>query len=295
MFYFDMKIPSVVLFLTFLVHAPFGFAQSTQSPTDPIWTNGTKSARVAVLDVDIKTDALDKIVGESVASVLASELALLSKNRYTVISRNEIKSMVSQQIMAQSLGCVDAKCMTDLAEMASADFVVSSSIGKVEAEWVFTLELIESKSGNVLRRQAATYLGSPDGLIELCRPYVTRLVEGTQASEYKGSVQVLSSAPDAVVHVNEKEIGSTPIDIYAGLPVGRHRVEIKKPGYLLYKQDVVIHHNETTLLQAELIDEDSIKPWYSKWWVWTSAAAVVTGSVLIALQAMPDRETTVGP
>ena len=295
MFFFDIRLPSVALFLTCLLYAATGLAQSAQSTSDPIWTDQAKSPRLAVLDVDIKTDALNKIVGESVASVLVSELALLSNGRYTVISRNEIKSMVSQQIMAQSLGCVDAKCMTDLAEMASADFIVSSSIGKVDTEWVFTLELIESKSGNVLRRQAATYLGSPDGLIELCRPYVTRLVEGTQASEYKGSVQVLSSAPDAVVHVNDKQIGSTPIDIYAGLPVGRHRVEIKKPGYLLYKQDVVIHRNETTLLQAELIDEDSIKPWYSKWWVWTSAAAVVTGSVLIALEAMPDRETTVGP
>ena len=295
MFYSLIRSSGFALSLMLWLSPSFLFAQAPLKNSDPLWTDRAKTARIAVLDVSIKTDALDKVVGESVSSVLASELAVRSKNRYTVISRNEIKSMLGQQVLAQSLGCVDSECMTNLAEMAAADFVLSSSIGKVESEWVFTLELIETSSGNVLRRQAATYLGSPDGLIELCRPYVARLIEGTQAADFKGSVQVLSNAPDAVVHVNEKEIGSTPVDIYAGLPVGRHRVEIKKPGYLLYKQDVIIHHNETTLLQAELIDEDSIKPWYSKWWVWTSAAAVVTGSVLIALQAMPDTETTVGP
>jgi hypothetical protein len=249
---------------------------------------------MAVMDVEIKTEELNSIVGESVSSVLASELSVLSRGRYTVISRNEIKSLLGQQVLAQSLGCVDAQCMTNLGEIASAELIVSSSIGKVDEEWVFTLELIDASLGTVLRRQAATFLGSPDGLIELCRPYVTRLIEGTQAAEYKGSVQVLANQTDAVVHVNNKEVGTTPIDLYAGLPVGRHRVEIKKPGYVLYKQDVVVHRNETTLLQAELIDEDSIKPWYRKWWVWTSAAAIVAGSVVIAVQAMPGEETTVG-
>jgi hypothetical protein len=295
MFCSFIKSSGTVLFFLLLIAQSSALAQTPLENSDPFWADRATTARIAVLDVDIKTDALDAIVGESVSAVITSELAAISRNRYTVISRNEIKSMVGQQMLAQSLGCVDEECMTNLGEMAKADLIISSSIGKVDEEWVFTLELMETTSGTVLRRQAATYLGSPDGLIELCRPYVARLIEGTQAADYKGSVQVLSNSADAIVHVNQKEIGSTPVDIYAGLPVGRHRVEIKKPGYLLYKQDVVIHRNETTLLQAELIDEDSIKPWYSKWWVWTSAAAVVTGSVLIALQAMPDSETTAGP
>ena len=294
MFYSLINFLGRFFFISLLLFQSTALAQNATNPKDALWSQRSPEARLAVLDVAIKTEELDAIVGESVSSVLASELAVLSRGRYTVISRNEIKSLLGQQVLAQSLGCVDAQCMTNLGEVASAELIVSSSIGKVDEEWVFTLELIDASLGTVLRRQAASFLGSPDGLIELCRPYVARLIEGTQAAEYKGSVQVLASQKDAVVHVDNKEVGATPIDIYAGLPVGRHRVEIKKPGYVLYKQDVVVHRNETTLLQAELIDEDSIKPWYRKWWVWTSAAAVVAGSVLIAVKAMPDEETTVG-
>lgn len=291
---FNQRItPTIQLLFLYLIVFPVQAIANTPA-NDVLWEQRSANARMAVMDVEIKTEELDTIVGESVASVLASELSALSRGRYTVISRNEIKSLLGQQVLAQSLGCVDAQCMTNLGEIASAELIVSSSIGKVDEEWVFTLELIDASLGTVLRRQAATFLGSPDGLIELCRPYVARLIEGTQAAEYKGSVQVLANQTDALVHVNNKEVGVTPIDLYAGLPVGRHRVEIKKPGYLLYKQDVVVHRNETTLLQAELIDEDSIKPWYRKWWVWTSAAAVVAGSVVIAVQAMPGEETTVG-
>ena len=72
-------------------------------------------------------------------------------------------------------------------------------------------------------------------------------------------------------------------------------MQVKKPGFLLYDQDVVINHRETTLLQVELVDEDSLKPWYKKWWVWTGAAALVGGAVTTAiLLQSTDTTVTVG-
>jgi hypothetical protein len=55
---------------------------------------------------------------------------------------------------------------------------------------------------------------------------------------------------------------------------------------------VVVHRNETTLLQAELVDEDRLKPWYQKWWVWTGAAALVAGSIAAAAM-LENSETTI--
>ena len=52
--------------------------------------------------------------------------------------------------------------------------------------------------------------------------------------------------------------------------------------------------NETTLLQAELLDEDSLTPWYQKWWVWTAASAVVAGTVATAV-LLSESTTTVRP
>ena len=49
-----------------------------------------------------------------------------------------------------------------------------------------------------------------------------------------------------------------------------------------YEADLVVNRNETTLLQISLVDESSLKPWYYKWWVWTSAGALLVGGVTLA-------------
>ena len=123
---------------------------------------------------------------------------------------------------------------------------------------------------------------------------VVRLIEGSAASAYQGGLQILANEEGATVHIDDKDAGLTPIQLYPDLAIGRHRVSITKDGFVGFSQDVVVHRNETTLLQAELVDEDSLKPWYQKWWVWTAASAVVAGTVATAVM-LSESETTVSP
>ena len=261
----------------------------------PVWGQRSEPARLAVTNVNVQAEELDELVGESVSAVLAAELASISRGRYRVISRNDLKSIIGQQVEAQQMGCVDENCLVDIAKLASADFMVTSNIGKIGDEWVFTLELVDVARGQVIRRQATTWVGAPRGLVELCRPYVSRLVEGSKASDFKGAVQILANEEGAVVHLDEKAIGETPVELFPDLAIGRHRVQIKKDGFLLYKNDVVVFKNETTLLQAELVDESSLKPWYMKWWVWAGAAALVGGAVGTAVILAPEGTTDISP
>jgi len=46
-------------------------------------------------------------------------------------------------------------------------------------------------------------------------------------------------------------------------------------------------------LAIRLIDEDSIKPWYAKWWFWTGTAAVVGGAITAAVMLRDKPSTTV--
>ena len=247
-----------------------------------IWHKVGGDVLVGLMNVTVTGEALDPMLAESLSAVIAAELATVSRNRYRVISRNELQNMLIQKVEAQQLGCVEAACLSDLGKLAAADFIITSSVGQVGEEWVFTIELIDVRIGNVLRRQAVTWQGTPAGLVEVCRPMVVRLIEGTAAADYKGGLQILSNEAGASVHIGEVEAGSTPIDLYPNLAIGRHRVNIKKDGFIHFTRDVVVHRNETTLLQAELVDEDSLKPWYQKWWVWTGAAALIGGSIAAA-------------
>lgn len=247
-----------------------------------IWHKVGGDVLLGLMDVQVTAANLDPMVAESLSAVLAAELATASRNRYQVISRNELHRILVQQVEAQQLGCVEPSCLADLGKLAAADFIVTGTIGEMGEEWVFSLELIDVRVSQVLRRQALTWQGSAAGLIEVCRPMVLRLIDGSAAAQYRGGLQILSNEAGAVVHVDDEAIGETPIELYPNLPIGRHRIKINKPGYLHYTTDVVVHRNETTLLQAQLVDEGSLQPWYRKWWVWTGAAALVAGSVTAA-------------
>ena len=259
-----------------------------------IWHKVGGDVLLGLMEVVVTGETLDPMFAQSLSAVLAAELATLSRNRYRVISRNELQNMLVQKVEAQQLGCVEPSCLADIGRLAAADFMVTSSVGKVGEEWVLAIELIDVGAGHVLRRQTVTWKGEPAGLVEVCRPLVVRLIEGSAAAAYNGGLQILANEEGAIVHINDKEAGVTPIDLYPDLAIGRHRVSITKDGFLGFTQDVVVHRNETTLLQAELVDEDSLKPWYQKWWVWTAASAVVAGTVATAVM-LSESETTVSP
>lgn len=259
---------------------------------EPAWIDSANKFKLAVMDVEVTAPELDPLIGESMSSVLAAELAARSRGRFDVISRGDMRMMVGQVVEAQQLGCTDPSCLMDLGKLSSAEKMVTARIAQIGEDLVFTLELVDLVNGIVIARQAASWKGNPRGLVELCRPYLARLIEGSGADQYMGQLQVLANQEEAVVHLDNIEVGSTPIELYPNIAIGRHRVQVKKPGFLLYDQDVVINHRETTLLQVELVDEDSLKPWYKKWWVWTGAAALVGGSVATAI-LLQNHETSV--
>ena len=259
---------------------------------EPAWIESADKFKLAVMDVEVTAPELDPLIGESMSSVLAAELAARSRGRFDVISRGDMRMMVGQVVEAQQLGCTDPSCLMDLGKLSSAEKMVTARIAQIGEDLVFTLELVDLVNGIVIARQAASWKGDPRGLVELCRPYLARLIEGSGADQYMGQLQVLANQDEAVVHLDNVEVGSTPIELYPNVAIGRHRVQVKKPGFLLYDQDVVINHRETTLLQVELVDEDSLKPWYKKWWVWTGAAALVGGSVATAI-LLQNNETSV--
>ncbi len=247
--------------------------------------------RLAVMDVVLGDTEIDKVIGESLSSVLAAEIKLRSGNSFTVMTRNELKSVLQQQAQAQMMGCNEADCAADIGKMASAQQIVTASIGKIGEGWLFTIQRVDTKSGQVLNRQSVNWRSEPSGLVELCRPYVARLFDGSKAETYKGTLEVLTPEEGAEVHLNDALIGETPLKIVPDLSIGAHHISITKSGFLPYRMDVVVNRNERTLLQAVLIDESSLQPWYKKWWVWTGAAAIIGGTAT-TIMLLRDNRTT---
>ena len=265
--------------------------KSTVSTKKKIQTKEVKKLRLAILDLNINTKKLDPVIGKSLSSVLAMELLLKGNDLYEVISRNDIRNILKNQTYAQFLGCKGSKCAIDIGQIVNADHIVTSSISNLGDKWIFNLQLIDVKKGIVISRQSVSWNGLKDDLIDLCRPYATKLINRSDADNYTGSVEILTNETNATIHMNDVLIGKSPVKIVSKLPIGKHKVQIFKHGYLPYKSDFIVNHNETSLLQVQLVDESTLKPWYHKWWVWTGAS-VILGTGLATAYLMRDEPTT---
>jgi len=243
---------------------------------DRYWLD--RDRKVAVRDVTLTNANLPPLLAESLSSVIAAELQYRSRGRFQVISRGDLRNIIAQQTEAQMMGCASDSCMMDLAELANADNILTSSVERLGESTILTIELFDTELQRVMRRQAVAWRGDDAGLVDLARSYLTWIVEGSRAADMRGSLQVVSDQDGAKALINGKEMGKTPINLLPDLPIGLHELRLDKNGYLPHDQPFVIQANETTLIQLSLIDESSLTPWYRSWWTWSGAALLVGGA-----------------
>ena len=248
------------------------------------WTTG------CVIPIGLSDDAVSQYAMSSLAthpfrsssatpfSVIASELQARSQGRFEVMSKGDLRRLISRQEEALMMGCNDSSCLMDLASFAEADNLITASVNKLGERSILTIELLDAKLQTVLRRQAIAWRGDPSGLVELARACLAWIIEGPEASKLRGNLQVVADQDEAAVYINGKSQGETPMDLFPDLTIGLHEVRINKDGFVAFDAPVVVNPGETTLLQATLIDESTLRPWYMSWWVWSGATVLVGGA-----------------
>ena len=122
---------------------------------DTYWTE--RRRRVAVRDVELGDPSLPKLLGDSLSSVIASELQARSQGRFEVMSKGDLRRLISRQEEALMMGCNDSSCLMDLASLAEADNLITASVNKLGERSILTIELLDAKLQTVLRRQAIAW------------------------------------------------------------------------------------------------------------------------------------------
>lgn len=247
---------------------------------------------VAILDLRASEATAD--VAGALNMIVTAEVA--AARGFRAISRNDLRTMLAHQSEVQMMGCTDVSCMADIAKLAAADFLVSGGIEQLEDSYVFSLELVDPKIPRVIERQTATWRDDPNRMVELARPYVARLLAGPKAQEHVGSLEIITLDKASIV-LDGNAVGAAPLEhTVQNLPTGVHTLEVVMDGYLPARHDVVVVNNETTLARIDLVDAESLKPWYSKWWVWGSVGgglALIGGGVaIVAAAALAEQPTT---
>lgn len=286
--------PAVATIASPTVPAPTPAPAVPVAPVTQVATTAGPRKTIAVLD--LRAGEATAAAARALTVVVTAEVA--ATPGYAAVSRNDLRSLLAHQSDGQMLGCEQLSCMADIAKLAAADLIVAGSIEQVESAHVFSLELIDPVEPRVLERQTATWRDQPERMVELARPYVDRLLAGTQAQTYQGDLEVI--APEgATLTLDGKVVGTAPLATkVTGLSTGVHSLRADKEGYLPFVGDLAVVRNETTLVRVDLVDADSARPWYARWWVWGSVGgglAVIGGAAaavtVFAVLSQPDPTT----
>ncbi|AKV02889.1 TonB-dependent receptor [Labilithrix luteola] len=90
------------------------------------------------------------------------------------------------------------------------------------------------------------------------------------------TLHVAADRTNAVVTVDDLDVGVAPVTLLR--PAGKHRVLVRRAGFLPYETDAVVRPGQRVELVANLRED---KPsLLSRWWFWTAAGVVVTGAAL---------------
>jgi hypothetical protein len=99
-----------------------------------------------------------------------------------------------------------------------------------------------------------------------------------------GVLIVDSTAPGAIVAVDQRQIGEVPFE--GEISPGTRSLEVRAPGYSTFRQSLEVVAGETYTFDAHLIAlapgsefGEAATPWYGHWWLWAGAAVLVAGGV----------------
>jgi hypothetical protein len=232
-------------------------------------------SRLAVLDLK------DKGVGPDVASLLTS----VASNRlseigiFQVISREDIKNMLSHQQDQILLGCAEEDCLVKIGGALGAENLVAGTVGKVGDKYVISLQLIDVRASKVVKRVEREFAGSRDKLLEETRNAAYRVVEDVLVAQ-SGKVILSVSEEGADVSVDGKTVGTSPLAALE-IPAGPRDIRVSKQGFVDWVRTVQVEPRQTRMEEVTLIPSATFIAGYEgraasmRRWAWITLATFV--------------------
>jgi hypothetical protein len=194
------------------------------------------------------------------------------------------------------------KCLAAIGKKLGVDVMVTGTVAALGDSYILNIKAIDVGRAVQIRRIATDPLrGSPDELIDSIRVAAYRLLAPDQLH---GSIHVLSDSIGALVELDGKPMGKTPLQApMVRLPLGEHALRVSSEGYLPFEEKVVVRFQKSTRVTVRLAPRAETvvggpartvrrekKPWYTSKWAYIGAGvtAVVLGVAIGRAMSSPD-------
>jgi hypothetical protein len=241
--------------------------------------------KLAVLDL------ADKGVGKEVASLLTGVVSnqLSQIGIFEVISREDVKNMLTHGQDKVLLGCSDESCLVDIGGILGAQHLVAGEIGMVGKKYVINLQRIEVKKAKVAKRVERQFQGSKDKLLQEVKNAAYKVVEDILKAQ-SGVVLLSVSEEGADISIDGKTVGSSPLKNLV-IPAGPRDIRVAKEGFIDWVRTVqvtpknVLTVDVTMIPSASFIQDYEDRALSMRRWAWiTLATAIALEGAAIGLR-----------
>jgi hypothetical protein len=255
---------------------PAAAAAPAPAPSEAPAKGLPNPSSLAVLETNTNglPDRLGALVSQAIGEYAANEL------RRQVVSKEDIRRLVTFEMQKQLLGCDSAACETvgSVGEALGVARIVTSRLTAVGDRLMLGVVVLDVRNQTAVGR-ATREVRAEAELPEAVRDAVHFALTQTER-ESKGYARIEGPAGAQVV-VDGAALGVLPM-LPVRLPKGRHVVQVEKPGFLPLESTIEILVGKEALLEAKLLPTSDVKvaglallPWASA----TAALAVVSGGL----------------
>jgi hypothetical protein len=157
-------------------------------------------------------------------------------------------------------------------EAGTAVFVAGTRTpGPGESPGMPSFELVANPGAHVI---TVSRRGYQDVVVNRTFSPGSRSLLDLRLDRLPATIHVTSSLADAVVRVNDADVGNPPVDVSRN--AGAYRVTVTRTGYLTYETEVTARPGERVEIAAPMREEK--RALTQKWWFWTAAGVLVVGA-----------------
>lgn len=236
-------------------------------------------SRVKIAVLDLQARGVDPALVQSAGTLIASELNKLDV--FKVISREDIRNMLSFEKDKQNLGCeADQACLAEIGGALGVEYIIAGSLAKIGETLVLSLTLNNTRTASVENRVSENVAGKADALIGAisrdAKVLVSKILKGRE-----GFLVLSVAETGAVVKVDGQIRGTTPIKGRMTLTWGPHLLEVEKAGFVAYSEDISVPNKQVLAKNVALVpSDDFIDAYEGKAKKMRMAAWITTGLAL---------------
>ncbi|HSA33616.1 MAG TPA: hypothetical protein P5077_07815 [bacterium] len=220
---------------------------------------------------------VEQATSDALTAILSSELN--SIQGVNVIGQDDINAMLAKVQTDAEMQCTDSlECVIEIGASLGLSKLISGAVGKVKDTWVISIQLIDTRRGEVENRVLESFDGEKDELRNAVK-LAAYQIAGVDYTAKKGGVELTFNVKEAALQLGAEK-GDVKESQYkqTELLPGRYslRVIADPEDYLPLQTDIYIAPGANNVKNMTVPEQPT--PWYKTWWFWTVTGVAIAGA-----------------